>query len=197
MIKANMKLVWLWGESAFPYLFNIIKYLEVSSEGVLAQSFLDGLFIAIIRENAWGKEDGLPNPYYSISDLFEALFGISTRTIDLKEFSGASYMLWILIFMQARRNQRQILQDNWRKLSRINLHEFRIRNPEDIFSWRADGINHSEFPRQTQSWVELQKEAMNFDGAPKLLTERLDLLRFFILVCPHRATKMIMGLLDR
>ena len=196
-IRENMGLLWLWGESALPYLFSIIKYLEISNERVLAQSFLNGLFTGIIRENAWGKEDGLPNPYYAINDLFEALFGISTQTIELKEFSGASYMLWILILMQARRNQRQILQDNWQKLSRINLHEFRISNPEDLFSWRAEGINHSEFPRQTQSWAELQKEAVNFEGAPPLFTERLDLLGFFILACPHRATKLIVGLLDR
>jgi hypothetical protein len=195
-IKENIRLLWLWGESAFPYLFSIIKYLEVSNEKALAQSFLNGLFIGIIRENAWDKEDGLPNPYYGINNIFESLFGISTQTIELKEFSGASYMLWILILTEARRNERQILQDNWRKLSRINLHEFRIRNPEDIFSWRAEGINHSEFPRQTQSWAELQKEAMNFEGASPLFTERLDLLRLFILACPHRANKLIIGLLD-
>jgi hypothetical protein len=196
-IRENMGLLWLWGESALPYLFTIIKYLEISNERVLAQSFLNGLFTGIITENAWGKEDGLPNPYYAINDLFEALFGISTQTIELKEFSGTSYMLWILILMQARRNQRQILEDNWRKLSRINLHEFRISNPEDFFSWRTEGINHSEFPRQTQSWAELKKEAVNFEGTPPLFTERLDLLRFFILACPHRATKLIIGLLDR
>ena len=197
-IKENIGLLWLWGESAFPCLFSIIKYLEISNEVVLAQSLLNGIFIGIIRENASGKEEGLPNPYYGINDIFEALFGISTQTIELKQFSGTSYMLRILMLMLARRNQRQILEDNWRKVSRINLHEFRIINAEDIFSWRAEeGINHSEFPRQTQSWAELQKEAVNFEGAPPLFTERLDLLRFFILVCPHRATKMIIGLLDR
>jgi hypothetical protein len=104
-IRENIRLLWLWGESALPYLFSIIKYLEISNEKVLAQSFLNGLFIGIIRENAWGKEDGLPNPYYSISDIFEALFGISAQAIDLKEFSGTSYVVWILILMQARRNQ--------------------------------------------------------------------------------------------
>lgn len=196
-IKENMQLLWLWGESAFPYLFNIIKYLEISNEGGIAQSFLNGLFIGIIRENAWDKEDGLPNSYYAINDIFEALFGISAKPINLKEFSGTSYMLGILILMQTRREQKQILQDNWRKVSRVNLHEFRISNPEDIFSWRAEeGINYSEFPKQTQSWAELQKEAINLDGAPQLFTDHLALLRFFILTCSHRATKLTIGLLD-
>ena len=196
-IKEHMHLLWLWGESAFSYLFSIIKYLEISNEGLLAQSFLNGLFIGIIKENAWDKEDGLPNPYYTINDIFEAFLGVSTKTINLKEFAGTSYMLGILIHMEARRNQRQILQDNWRRASRINMHEFRIANPEDIFTWRTkDGVNHSEFPRQTQSWAELRKEAMGFDGLPNVVVEHLDLLRFFILVCPHRADKRIIALLD-
>ena len=140
-IRENIRLLWLWGESAFPYLFSVIKYLEISNERVLAQSFLNGLFVGIMRENAWDKEDGLSNPYYAINDIFEALFGISAQTIDLKEFSGTSYMLRIFIHMQARRNQRQILQDNWRKLSRINLHEFRIQKYRRHFQLAGRGRN--------------------------------------------------------
>jgi len=196
-IKENIPLLWLCGESAFPYLFNIVKYLELSGEQAIAQSLLNGIFIGTLNENAPRKEEGLPSPYYGISEIFESLFRVSPEMIDLKQFSGSSYILGALILMLARRDARKMLEDNWRKLTYMNLHEFRLDKEEDIFTWHAkEGTNHSEFPKQTQSWAELQKEAGNFEGAPNLLIEHLDLLRFFILVCPHRANKLIIGLLD-
>jgi len=196
-IKESIPLLWLWGESAFPYLFDIIKYLELSGEQTIAQSLLNGIFIGMLNENAPRKEEGLPNLYYGINDIFEPLFGISPQMIELKQFSGSSYILEILIMMLARRGARKILEDNWRKVTRINLHEFRLDEEKDIFTWHAkEGTNHSEFPKQTQSWAELQKEASNFEGTPTLLIEHLNLLHFFILVCPHRANKLIIGLLD-
>jgi len=196
-IKESIPLRWLWGESAFPYLFNSVKYLELSGEQTIGQSLLNGIFIGMLNENAPRKEEGLPNPYYGISDIFEPLFGISPQMIDLKQFSGSSYMLGILILMLARRGARRILEDNWRKVTHINMHEFSPDKEEDIFTWwTKEGTNHSEFPKQTQSWAELQKEAGNFEGASNLLIENLDLLRFLILVCPHRANKLIIGLLD-
>jgi hypothetical protein len=100
--------------------------------------------------------------------------------------------------MLARRDARKILEDNWRKVTHMNLHEFRLHRAEDVFTWLTkEGTNYSEFPNQTQSWAELQKEAGNFQGTPDLFIEHLDFLRFFIIVCPHRAHKLIIGLLDR
>lgn len=152
----------------------------------------------MLNENAPRKEEGLLNLYYGINDIFERLFGINRQRIDLKQFSGSSYILGTLILMLARRDARKILEDNWRKVTHMNLHEFRLDRAEDVFTWLTKGgANYSEFPKQTQSWAELQKEAENFEGTPDLFIEHLDLLRFFIIVCPHRADKLIIGLLDR
>jgi len=37
--------------------------------------------------------------------------------------------------MLARRDARKILEDNWRKVTHMNLHEFRLDRAEDVFTW--------------------------------------------------------------
>lgn len=197
-IKNNMRILWCWGESAFPYFFNIIKYLEVSNEKQIAQSLLEALLEAVIKSNSPRSQIGLPNPYYSASDILEIVLGINTERIDFSQFAGSSYMLEPIILMLARRDRREILEKNWRKISHIQFKEFKPDNIEDIFSWRTgEGVNHAEFPKMTQSWRELVKEANDFSGIPDLYLEYLDLLNFFILICPHRINKSIIGILDR
>lgn len=197
LVKDNMPILWLWGESAFPYLFSIIKFLWLNEETEKAQALLKGLTLGIVNENARNKEEGLPNPYYSINEIFESFFLPGKEEIDLKQFSGGSYTLETLIMMAARRDMRDILEQNWRKISRIQLKEFKLDNIEDTFAWRTkEGLNHSEFPKATQSWAELKNEANNLEGGPELYSENLEMLRFFILACSHRASKTIIGLLD-
>lgn len=197
LMKKNLPVLCFWGESAFPYFFGIIKYLEMNGEGTAAQSVLSNIFLEIININFPRKENGIPNVYYSASALLEVIMKINGGDIDFKGFAGNSYILGAMMLMMARRSQRKILEENWRKITYVQMNEFMPDHPEDMFTWRTkEGTNYSQFPKMTQSWAELQKEAMNFDGAPQLLTERLDLLRFFILTCPHRATKLIIGLLD-
>ncbi|MGD0919733.1 MAG: hypothetical protein ABSB22_25125 [Thermodesulfobacteriota bacterium] len=197
LMKKSLPVLCFWGESAFPYFFGIIKYLETKGEGSSAQSVLTNIFLEIINLNFPRKENGIPNVYYSASEIFEVIMKMDSRDIDLRGFAGNSYIIEAMILMMTRRNQRKILEENWRKITYVQMNEFMPDHPEDMFAWRTkDGTNHSEFPKITQSWAELQKEAINFDGAPQLLAERLDLLRFFILTCPHRATKLVTGLLD-
>jgi hypothetical protein len=197
MVQHNLKILWFWGESAFPYFFNLIKYLELNSEYKLAEFLLHSLFIGVVNENSPRKAIGLPNPYYSISDILEAILEIDANKLDFRQFSGVSFTLKALVLMIARRNGREILKDNWRNLSHIRSKEFKPDNIEDIFRWRIqEGTNHSEFLNATQSWAELINEATNVSDLPQLYTEHLDLLRFFILVCPHRANNPIIQALD-
>ena len=197
LVKDNIRTLFLWGESSFPYFFSIIKYLEINGETQAAQSFLNGITIGVIEANDRNKEEGIPNPYYSVSEIYEALLVPKGKEIDFKQFPGGSYTLESMIMMMARRGVRDILEQNWRNISYIQLKEFRPDNIEDTFSWLTrQGVNHSEFPKATQSWAELKKEATDLEGAPKFYIENLGLLHFFILVCPHRANKTIIGLLD-
>jgi hypothetical protein len=102
-----------------------------------------------------------------------------------------------MIMMMARRDVREILEQNWRRILSIQFKKFRPDNIEDTFTWLTrQRVNHSEVPKATQSWAELKKEATDLEGAPEFYIENFELLHFFILVCPHRANKMRIGLLD-
>ena len=198
LIKENEKFLWFWGESAFPYFFSITKYLELNDEEQEAQSLLDNIFLTIINSNSPYNEEGLASPYYSIHDILEVLYKFNVRKIDFKNFAGNSYTLETMLLMLARRNRREILEQNWRKLSHIHINEFKFDNIEDTFCWYAEeGENSADFPTQTQSWTELVSKANDISEVPELLLKNADLLRFFILVCPHRINKQIIGILDQ
>ncbi|MEK7396931.1 MAG: hypothetical protein AAB116_08350, partial [Candidatus Poribacteria bacterium] len=63
--------------------------------------------------------------------------------------------------------------------------------------WRIEkGINQSTFPEATQSWGKLLEESKQMNKIPDLYRKYLDILSFFILVCPHRANAQIISLLD-
>ena len=197
LIKDNIDILWFWGESAFPYFFTLINYLELNNEVKIAQSLLNAIFVGIANTNQPRRQNGLPNPYYSANDVLEAVLKIGIRRVDFRQFSGSSYTLETMILMIARRDGREILEKNWRKLSHIQFKQFKPDKIEDTFVWRTkEGLNHSEFPKATQSWAQLRKEVRDVKKAPNLCSEYLELLRFFVLVCPHRANKSIIGLLD-
>jgi len=198
LIKSNINALWLWGESAFPHFFGLIKYLELNGEDQIARSLLNALFTGVINDNSPRASGSLANPYYSVNDVLEAVLGIDVEKIDFRPFSGSSYILEAMTLMMARRNRREILEKNWRQLSHIAFKEFKPDKAEDTFALLTrEGSNHVEFPKATQSWADLVKEASDFNGVPDVYLQYSDLLRFFILVCPHRANKLIIGLLDQ
>lgn len=197
LIKNNIKTLLFFGEAAFPFFFNLIKYLELNNENEIAQSLLGGLFVAILEQNSYTNETGLANPYYSLNDILEAILQINKRKIDFHQFPGSSYVLETIIYMITRRNGREWLEKNWKKISHIQFEEFKVDNIEDTFAWRIEkGVNCSEFPKAPQSWSELVKLANNFDDVNALYVAHLNLLRFLLLVYPHRTNKTILGLLD-
>lgn len=194
-VRDNLDILYFWGESSFPYFFSLIKYLELNNENQLAVSLLDRVFGIIVKSNSAECRTGLPNPYYGVTDVLEA--GFAMKEIDFTGFAGSSYTLETIILMMARRNRKKLLEDNWRRLSHIQFEEFRVDNVEDLFLWRAEiGSNYRKFPNPTQSWAELLKEARTASPGTKIYEEYLELLRFLILVYPHRATSQIIGLLD-
>lgn len=198
IINSKINILWLWGESSFPYFFHLIKYLENNNQVRIAQLLLNTFLEAIIKNNSPRNDIGLANLYFSPNDVLESLFGINQEKIDFREFRGSSYLLEIFILMLTRRGERDLLEKNWRRLSYIQIKEFVPDKVEDIFTWRTKkGLNHSKFPQATQSWTELVKEANDISGTPNFFKEYIDLLQLFILVCPHRVNKTIIGLLDR
>jgi len=197
LIRNNLNVLLLWGESAFPHFFGLIKYLELNGEDEIARSLLNDLLTGVISSNGPGAAGSLANPYYSVNDVLEAVSGIDMEKIDFTQFSGSSYTLEVIIQMIARRNRREVLEKNWRQLSHIAFKEFRPDEIEDTFAWLTrEGSNHVELPKATQSWAELVKEANDLKGVPDLYLQYSDLLRFFILVCPHRTNKLVIRALD-
>lgn len=197
LIINNLNTLWFWGDSAFPFFFSIIKFLELNQENSASNYLLKSLFVEIVNCNSRKQKTGLPNPYFNVDDILEAGFGIKKEGIDYRQFSGSSSTLEPMIWMIVRRNERSLLQDNWRELSYIRMKEFIPDKVEDLFAWRTDeGMDHSAFIKPTQSWSMLTQDCENLSELPSLYFEYVHLLRFFILVCPHRMNKQIFSLLD-
>lgn len=81
LILENVKNLFFWGESAFPYYFNIIKYLELNEEKDLAGDLLENIFTQIVTRNQPQSNYGLPNPYYGANEVLEC---ISKLEIELE-----------------------------------------------------------------------------------------------------------------
>ncbi len=197
LIRANFTLLHYWGESAFPYWFSIIKFLEAAKEISASQTVLMVLLQLTTVYSSPNKNSGIPSPYYSVTDSLEVLMRTGTTEIDTRQFSGGSHILQVLVHMFARRGLRAALEARWRGISHILLKEFVPENAEDIFVWRTPrGVNHSRFFESPQSWSTLCNDATVAATEMSWLQEHKDLLRFFILVAPHRATKSVMAILD-
>jgi len=196
-IQRNKALLWFWGESAFPHIFSVVKYLELKNQRDDASSLSRSLLNAVICSNSPRREVGIPNPYYAVNDVLESAYGVSSSRTDLGQFAGSSYCLPAIIEMLARRGERALLSHNWRQISHIGLREFKPDKLEDWFLWRVEnGVNDEEFRGAPKSWSALLQQAKDLSALPELFREHAGLLRFFILACPHRANRHIIRLLD-
>lgn len=197
IINDYKKFLWFWGESAFSYLFQICKYLKRKNEGTEAKNILKIILSGIAQKNAYKSEEGFPNPYYSVQDIINSKYGLSTEPLDFSQFVGSAYLLKPLIHILARSGERQFLEQEWRRLSKIYCKEFLFNNDEDIFLWRAEeGINQQETLNATESWKRLQEEASNVSAVPDIYKNYKNILSYFVLVCPFRINDKIYLLLD-
>jgi hypothetical protein len=193
----NLSHVSLWGESALPYIFSIVKYLETNSRAVEADGLLANIFEQILKTNSPRQEDGLASPYYSAAEVMEAELGVDEGKLQFKNFSGSSYALRPVIQMLARRKARPLLEKYWRDVSQIHFEWFEPDAAEDFFSWNVrEGANRSVSPNQEQSWAELLEESEGNIKPVEFLSKHLELIRFFLLACPHRSNVVSLGLLD-
>jgi len=184
-----------WGESAFPYLFFIIKSLEVSERYDFSDKLLLDLFKSILEYNAYDSESGIPNVYYSVDQILDEYFKFTF--INRKNFTGSSYILESLIEMNVRRNNKDFIKKHWRSSSHISLKEFQPLKHEDYLLWRTtDGKNITKYLNTPEKWSDLYDRSYNIKTISELFKEIEDFLPFFILVFPHRATTEIIRFLD-
>lgn len=83
LIKENKDNLYFWGESAFPYVFSIIKYLEREGEKNTSIYLLKGIFNILIERNQPRKQFGLPDLYCDVKNVLEGLLRFD---FDLKRY---------------------------------------------------------------------------------------------------------------
>lgn len=286
LIKDNIDYALFWGESAFPYYFYLIKYLEFNNEDPLSDLLLEGIFLDILEKNGINSKKTFPSVYYDVNivienliredmelyirnnqfliylsdiiqigfkkpklirtgmrlekglkiylsksqipnkirfvyeindDIFSESLKKGTNTseelkltmavekileysnlgkLDYNFYSGSSYILEMVVLMLTRRSKRQILVENWGKISHILYNKMLLDNIEDTFTWYTkNGHNISVNPKEKQSWKELVVKA-NLEEASELYSEFMDIVQFYILAVPHRINSDIIRLLD-
>lgn len=197
LIVSNWDRLWLWGDSAIPFLLNIAWVLEKAGHSTLTLKALDTLLMSILLSNSsdHGKAAPLASPYYSLSQVLETHYSLVDEAIDFGSFAGDSYCLDVVIQTIARRELRYLLDPHWRKASHIHLQAFVPDRLEDYFSWHVDeGKNTSYFLPQTQSWRDLVKESRQRSDGVLLRNQKI--LRLFTLIAPHRMTKETAAIID-
>ncbi|MGA9624469.1 MAG: hypothetical protein WBL65_18235 [Bryobacteraceae bacterium] len=194
LVLGNRRYLWLWGESAFPYLFSIIKYLEHAGEHHAGIELLTVILQGTANAFANPAARELAPPYYSAERILRAMVN---DELDELESSGGSFILRPILHMLARRTARDRIATHWKQVSKVPVREVRTTDTMDLFSWRmAQATNVTEILPRTQSWAALQQEANQPSIALDALAEYRHILHYFILVCPHRATPDVMRVLD-
>ena len=197
LIREHLGRRGFWGESAFPYVFYIIKFLEARNETTLALSLLEELFVVLVDANCQQQGPVFPCPYRGVEEILAASIPDRLQDANFEGYRGSSYVLRSVLEMLVRRGRRDVVAAKWRLLTYCQQHEFIPDRPEDVFAWRTkDGTNASCFPNQTQSCAVLVAEAVQGTSTPSLYREFTEVLHFHILVCPHRATAAVIRLLD-
>lgn len=197
LLVENLHKLWLWGESALPFLFNIVWVLERANRPSEAKQVLISIFSGILSTNGryLGSASPLAPPYYSLSKVIETLYSLTAEPIDFKAFAGGSYGLELIVQVMARRRFRELLEPNWARATHVRLQEFLPIRTEDYFSWlAAEGKNAVYSLPETQSWQMLVEDSWRLNDG--LLSDNRTLLRMFTLVAPHRFTKEAAAIVD-
>lgn len=195
IIRRELPKIYVWGESAVPYIFMIIKFLEKNDEDVLSQKLLTSVLNAFILANSPRKSGGLLYPYYSPEECLLHVFGMSPETIRIST-SGSAYFINDLIEMCVRRNLKKYLQSRWRLITHIQNNVFIPKSSEDYFYFlNKGGANNSYFQNQTEKWADLVSKSKK-SSLPSELLEFKSFFPEFILIFPHRANSGFLKEID-
>jgi hypothetical protein len=197
LLVENRRYLWLWGESAFPFLFSIAKYVEQAAARDASVDLLTVILegTATAFTNPTARE--LAPPYYPVERILRAILDPTGQEQEKLRSSGGSFILRPTLDLLARRGAREQVAVHWKQVSKVPVREFRPTDVLDLFSWRVSaGTNVTEIAPRTQSWAALQLEARQAPVALDLLQPYKDIVHYFILVCPYRATRDVMKLLD-
>ena len=190
---------WLWGESATPFFIMMSLLVSEYGDTSLSNKIICDLIIDITSENHFRDGKGIPDPYFSPSEIIGHLYQLPEAEIDMSSFLGTSYHLETLVDILVRRNKRTLLNELWRYISYIQKCEFRSKPPWKIFTWQCDvGEQVERFYKNPQSWKELRDEAtaLNSSGLPNILMNNP--FSYYFLICfPHRFNRHTVKLIDK
>ena len=190
----------LSGESVVPHLFLAALELEQHGKGLSARDLIRTVIEAICQTNgakADGSESqGLANPYYDPEAVLRLSYGLGLPGTE--SFLGHSYCLEPLILFAARRDERKMLADLWKEITRVHFAVFSTEESWEFFRWRAEnGTLHTKMPEAPQSWAVLRKKASAPVGnIPKVLESKPEFLLFFCMVFPHRFSYELIKVID-
>lgn len=190
----------LWGEAGlYPFILLTLlinKKTSISKDDAFKPV---GMILDVITKlNGREGQAGIFSPYYNITTVIKNKFGLLDEPID-ENFVGRSFYSKATIDLLARHDRRSDVEKYWRKITHISQEEFLPKENWMHFLWRCDkGESDSSFPKQTQSWKELQEAAIkiNQEIIPETLKKQLRFLPFFLLLYPHRITSNYIKYLD-
>lgn len=184
-------------ESMVPHLLSLMWLLEKVADTEIAPSIPRFILTEILTQNHPDQDMGLPDPYYSPEDVLLAAYSGDCEKVNFRGFSGSSYVLESMIHVLVRRNQRDVLEKAWRRLSHIHLQTFVPDHIEDFWLWRAEkGVDRTDFLHAPESWARLKDEAHNIKDVPPGLRDEAAFLYLFLLVFPHRLSTYSIKAID-
>lgn len=195
VIKKHISNIKFCGESFVPLVMSIFFFLEKEKDSN-AINYLKILILALIEKKNIPSKYGWPSVYYGYEDSIRI---VNNLLIDTHEeyFVGVSYTLKSLVDILVRRDEKDFLTYNWRKISHNQYASFIPKSPIDILLWRInEGVNRTEFPNQTQSWRSLKAESKLTKDEDCFLNNTGFLL-LFLLVYPHRINTQRVTLIDK
>ena len=197
MVVGNYDNIWIWGESAIPFVLNIVWLFESAGLDAEAERVLGTTLDSILQSNSKQNTEICPlaPPYCSLSWVLETVYGFSDKPTDLVSSPGNSYTLDIVVQTIARRELRHLLAPNWREATHIHQQQFVPDRAEDYFSWHLDrGKNVSYFLQQKQSWSSLVEHSTQSKNDVLLRFKKL--LHVFTLIAPHRLNTRTTAVID-
>ncbi len=196
LIEDHIDELFIWGESAIPYLVMVVLWLENVGHA-RASDLLERTLRTLVEHNAADATQPLACSYIGPDEVFLREYNLSLYPSDPHEFRGSSMTLPSLISLCVRRGMRRLLEELWPTMVDIVGTEFRPDNPLDnLVAFAEEGVNVSVPIRERESWRELREAA----AAPSQLhREMRDIAWLFYvlwLVLPHRLRWATLALLD-
>jgi hypothetical protein len=190
----------LWGETAvIGLVLRFLLFCAFASKSERIFDLLAGPLREILKANTpeFGGQPFL-SPYFDIEVAVRLVTGTLPEPIG-ESFRGHSFTVGLLVDLLARYDQRAALAELWPQITYISHAEYRPAEKWEWFRRRGQsGSETSDYPSQTMSWAELQRQArtIDVDSLPAMLIEYPQFLPFFAIVYPHHVTRNIVRHLD-